>query len=126
MTEKFDRKECEIEFDLIVTIVDKGRSCLVVEASKKAGAEGGTILRGRGTGVREKAKLFGMAIEPEKEIVLTLVPRKDSEAVLDAIIEKAELNKPGKGMAFILEVKRIACIIHLLNDEDRENVENNI
>ncbi len=126
MTEKYDRKECKIGFDLIVTIVDKGRSCLVVEASKKAGAEGGTILRGRGTGVREKATLFGMAIEPEKEIVLTLVPREDSEVVLDAIIEKAELNKPGKGIAFILEVKRIACIIHLLDDEDKKNVEDKV
>ena len=37
-----------IEFDLIVSIVEKGRACEVVAASKKAGAEGGTILSGRG------------------------------------------------------------------------------
>ena len=35
-------------FDCIVTIVNKGHSEPVVEASRKAGAEGGTIIFGRG------------------------------------------------------------------------------
>lgn len=36
--------------DLIVTIIPKGESEKIVTASKRAGAEGGTILYGRGTG----------------------------------------------------------------------------
>ena len=43
-----------IAYDLIVTIVNKGRAEKVMEAAKKAGAEGGTILHGRGSGVHEK------------------------------------------------------------------------
>lgn len=66
----------DIEYDLIVTIVNKGFAQEVVEASKKAGAEGGTILQGRGTGIHEKAKLFNIVIEPEKEVILTLIDRK--------------------------------------------------
>jgi len=126
MTEKCRGKECKTQFDLIITIVNKGRACLVVEAAKEAGSEGGTVLGGRGTGVREKAKLFGITIEPEKEIILTLVPRKDAEDILDTIIKKAELNKPGKGISFILEIKRVAGITHLLEDEVREQLENNL
>lgn len=117
--------ECKIKFDLIVTILNKGRSQLVVEASKKAGAEGGTILGARGTGIHEKAKLFGIAIEPEKEIVLTLVPRDMVDKVLSAIVEEAELNKPGKGITFILEVKRVAGITHLLDEDLREKLDSN-
>ena len=102
----------ETEFDLIVTIVNKAQSERVVEASKKAGAEGGTILFGRGTGIREQAKLFGITIEPEKELVLTLIPRVLTEKVLDAIVTEVDLNHPGKGISFVLEVEQVAGINH--------------
>jgi len=109
-----------ILYDLIVTVINKGSSETVVEASKKAGAEGGTILFGRGTGIHEQAKLFGITIEPEKELVLTLIKRELSEKVLGAIISEAHLDKPGKGIAFVLEVERVAGINHLLNQMTEE------
>jgi len=105
----------EIPFDLIITIVNKGNSQKVVEAAKKAGADGGTLLFGRGTGIHEHAKLFGITIEPEKEVVLTLIKRDMCERVLDAIVLEADLNKPGKGIAFVLEVERVVGINHLLD-----------
>lgn len=100
------------KFQLIVSIVDKGSCDKVVEASRKAGAEGGTIIYGRGTGIREKTKLFSMLIEPEKEIVLTLIPRKKTQKVLQEIVEATELNQPGKGIAFVLDVESTAGICH--------------
>lgn len=104
-----------IAYDLIVTIVNKGRAEKVMEAAKKAGAEGGTILHGRGSGVHEKAKLFGIIIEPEKEIVLTLVPSEISQNILDSILVETDLNKPNKGIAFVLSVDKIAGINHPIN-----------
>ena len=108
-------KEGNIEFNLIVTIVNKGKAWSVVEASKKAGAEGGTIMGGRGTGIHENLKILGIPIEPEKEIVLTLVPDNITEKVLDSITKDAELNKTGKGIAFILNVEKAVGICHALN-----------
>lgn len=99
-------------YDLIVTIVNKAHSEVVVEASKKAGAEGGTIIFGRGTGVREQAKLFGITIEPEKELILTLIKKDLTEKVLESIVREGELNKPGKGIAFVLEVEKVVGINH--------------
>lgn len=104
-----------ILYDLIVTIVNKGYSDAVVLASKMAGAEGGTILSGRGTGIHEQATLFSIAIEPEKDIVLTLIDRRKTEGVLQAITKKANLNQPGKGIAFVLEVEKTIGINHILN-----------
>lgn len=109
-------------YDLIVTIVNKGYSDKVVEGSKKAGAEGGTIVYGRGTGIHEQAKLFNIAIEPEKELVLTLINRDLTEEVLEYIVEYAELNKPGKGIAFVLEVERTIGINHVLNQMVKERI----
>ncbi|WP_261133778.1 P-II family nitrogen regulator [Bacillus sp. Marseille-Q3570] len=108
-------KDHSIDYELIVTIVNKGHSEKVVEASKKAGAEGGTIIFGRGTGIHEKSQLFNFVIEPEKEIILTLIDQKKTDQVLEAITIDAELNKPGRGIAFVLEVERTVGINHILN-----------
>lgn len=100
--------------DLVVTIVNRGEGEKVVRASKKAGAEGGTIMLGRGTGIHEQVKLFGFNIEPEKEIVLTLIPYDKSQAVLETIVREVQLEKPGRGIAFIIDVKAVAGISHIL------------
>jgi nitrogen regulatory protein PII len=107
--------EKNIKFDLIVTIVNKGFATDVVDVSRKAGAEGGTIVPGRGTGIHEDSKIFGIPIEPEKEIVLTLINQKKTETVLQAIEKELSLDDPGKGIAFVLDVRKVAGICHLCN-----------
>ena len=100
------------EIKLIVTIVRKGFADGVVDASREAGAEGGTILQGRGTGIHEKKALFGIPIHPEKEIVLTLVPEKLAKKVLDAIIVRARLDEPGNGVGFMVDVDKMIGVVH--------------
>ncbi|MEX0680182.1 MAG: P-II family nitrogen regulator [Balneolales bacterium] len=113
-----------VQFELIISIVNKGFSEEIIEASRNAGAAGGTILTGRGTGVHEYAKLFSINIEPEKEVVMTLVPKKLTDTVLEAIVKSGELDKPGKGIAFVLNVEKVAGIHHLL-DESQAQKSNN-
>lgn len=45
-------------YDVIFTIVDKGLDHEVIEAAKLGGATGGTIIRARGSGTRDKPILF--------------------------------------------------------------------
>lgn len=99
---------------LIVTIVRKGWGSTVLEASVDAGARGGTVLGGRGAGINEKEKIFGMSIEPEKEIVFTLVPSPRADAILDAIVKAADLNDVGRGIAFVLPVEKVVGVAHFL------------
>ncbi len=105
---------CPVKFDLIVTIVNKGFAEEVISAAKKMGAGGGTIMNGRGTGVHENARLLGIPIEPEKEIILTLIDRAETEKTLEAIAKAVDINKPSKGVAFVLEVEKAVGICHLL------------
>lgn len=104
-------------YDLIVTIVNKGFSGEVIEASRQAGAEGGTIMSGRGSGIHETGSLFSINIEPEKEIILTLVDRSVTDKVLDSIMDRTDLSEPGKGIAFVLQVEDVAGIVHKINSE---------
>lgn len=107
--------------DLIVTIIRKGCCERVLRASQKAGAEGGTIIFGRGAGIHEQKKLLGIPIEPEKEVILTLISKEKTDTVLEAIIEAGNLNKPGTGISFVLDVKKVAGIVHLLKQTDEKS-----
>lgn len=100
-------------FQLIVTIVPQGFASTVVEAAKAAGARGGTILRGRGSGVHEVGRFFGVPIEPEKEIVLVLIGRERTATVMKAVVDAGRLDAPGTGIAFVLDVPMVAGIAEL-------------
>jgi nitrogen regulatory protein PII len=105
---------------LIVTIVRKGWGNTVLDATVKAGATGGTIWLGRGIGVNETESIFGIPIEPEKEIVLTLVQRNKIDVVLQEIIRAAELELPGRGLAFVMPIEKVLGTPHISSrDEPR-------
>lgn len=107
-----------IKVSLIITIVRKGWGDKVLEASMKAGAEGGTILMGRGVGVHEKQTILGIPIEPEKDIVLSVTYPDKNEAILQEIVQACDLEKPGSGIAFVVPIERIVGVSHLLGKSD--------
>ncbi len=100
--------------DLIVTIVKKGWCERIIKASREAGAEGATIIPARGLGIHEQKKLLGIPIEPEKDIILTIIQNHKTENVLDAIIKAGNLNKPATGIAFVIELKQVVGIVHMV------------
>ena len=93
--------------ELIVTIVNNGFSGDVMDYAKKAGASGGTIVKGRGTNSNETEKLFGIDITPEKQVVLILAPKEKKDGIMKSIIEGVGLNTLGKGICFSLPVDNI-------------------
>ncbi len=95
---------------LVTCIVNKGSAEDVMEAAKKAGATGGTILPARGTGKEEDQKFFGFHLVPEKEILLIIVDSHIAISILDVIRDVSCLSKPGSGIAFCIDV---ASLVHL-------------
>jgi len=93
--------------EMIMCIVNAGFSETVMEAAKSAGARGGTILNGRGTANKEAESFFHIAIQPEKEVVMILVPAEIKDAVLHALYQKAGLDTMGQGIAFSLPVDEV-------------------
>jgi nitrogen regulatory protein PII len=98
---------------LIVSVVRKGWGNIVLKASVQAGATGGTVLLGRGIGVNEKDSIFGIPIEPEKEIILTLVQESQVETILQEIVRVAELDQPGNGLAFVVPIQKVLGTPHI-------------
>ena len=98
----------------IVSIVRKGWGSLVLEATLKSGARGGTVLYGRGAGINEHEKIFGLSIEPEKEIVLTVARAGLIDTILEEIVRTAQLNETGRGIAFVVPVDRLVGVAHFM------------
>lgn len=96
----------DMKYEAIFTIVDKGRSDDVIEAAQSAGSTGGTVIHGRGAGSHDTAKLFNIEIEPEKDIVLILSESEKTEAIVNSIKDKLNIDEPGKGVIFVMDVNR--------------------
>ena len=105
------------QYQCIVTITMRGKGAVVVELSKREGAQGGTILHGKGSSIHETKKLFGGLLEPEREVVLTLVEKEKVDAVMKAIQEGMKLNQIGKGILFVLDVEDVAGLTKIDSDK---------
>ncbi len=99
-----DQKEGTNMYHLIQAIVLKGQAEEVVEAASSAGARGGTIVPARGSGVHETERIFAMDIEPEKEIVMILSKRDQTDAIVEAIRSRLRIDEPGRGLVFVQDV----------------------
>lgn len=91
---------------LIVCIVNAGFSQNVMEAARAAGARGGSIIRGRGSANPEAEEFFNITVQPDKEVVLILVPDDIKDAVMTAVFKNSGLSTDGQGIAFSLPVER--------------------
>jgi nitrogen regulatory protein PII len=75
-----------------------------MDAARELGARGGTVVHARGTANLEAEKFFGITVQPEKEMVLILVPSEIKEDILHALYRTVGLKTPGQGIAFSLPV----------------------
>jgi nitrogen regulatory protein P-II 1 len=91
---------------LITAVVQRGKADAPVQAALSAGAPGATILFGRGQGVRERLGLLGLAIQPEKEVILVVVEERLLDRVLTAMVRAGDLDQHGVGFVFVTPVER--------------------
>ena len=97
--------------EVIFCIVNAGFSDAVMDAARKFGARGGTVIHARGTASSEAEKLFQITIQPEKEIVMILVPSEIKNDILHALYREVGLQTPGQGTPspVVSAVRQVAC-----------------
>ena len=100
----------EFTHEAIFCIVNDGYSEAVMEAAKKLGARGGTVINARGTASKEAETFFHITVQPEKEIVMILVPSEIKDRVLHALYKEVGLETAGQGIAFSLPVDGVVGI----------------
>ena len=92
------------EYEMIFCIVNAGFADNVMDAARRAGARGGTIMHARGTASKEAEERFQLTISPEKDMVMIVVPVSIKDNVLKALYDDVGLGSAGQGIAFSVPV----------------------
>ncbi|MCF8104124.1 MAG: P-II family nitrogen regulator [Desulfohalobiaceae bacterium] len=90
----------------IVATVKPNLTDKVVQAAKKAGATGATIIAASGTGLHEAKTFFGLSLDIRTDVILILAEETKVDPLLTAIRESGRFSEPGTGIAFVLPVEK--------------------
>ncbi|MDE7464090.1 MAG: P-II family nitrogen regulator [Clostridiales bacterium] len=112
------------DHELIMCIVNTGFSEIVMDAAKEKGARGGTVIHARGTANKEAEAFFNITVQPDKEIVMILVPADIRDDVLHAVYQAAGLKTAGQGISFAMPVSHVVGLKTASPAEQTEQGEN--
>ena len=96
---------------LITCIVQRGLADTIVNAAQDAGAQGATIFYAKGSGVRERLGVLGVAVEAEKEVVNIVVSSDQLDTVFNNIYLAGQLDTPGMGFIYVTPLEKAATYI---------------
>ena len=108
---------------LITCIVQRGMGDAIVHAAQEAGAQGATIFYAKGSGVRERLGILGVAVEVEKEVVNIVVSSEQLDTVFNNIYLAGQLDTPGMGFMYVTPLEKAATYIpeELLEQLDKKD-----
>ena len=103
-------EEMQEKSSLIMITVNQGFTDDVMATARKAGARGGTVVRGRWVAKEEVERLEGVTRQDEKEILLIVVPREVRNSVMEAVNANHGLQSEAGAVICSLGVEQI---VHL-------------
>ncbi len=106
--EKGKKPEFNYEYELVIAIANEGTTDMVMDAARAAGARGGTVLHGKGTGGVTESKFLNVSIAQEKEVILIVAKTREKSAIMKAILEKAGPGSEAGAIVFSLPTSEIA------------------
>lgn len=100
--------ELNYAYELILAIANEGRTEQVMNAARAAGATGGTVLHGKGTGSEREEKFYNVSIAREKEVVLIVAPTARKSEIMRSVVQKAGPDSQAGAIVFSLPVSEVA------------------
>ena len=99
-----------MKFSVVVAIVADDLEEKAIDSARKAGAGGVTIVSGRGIGAEQKKTFFGLTYQGSQVVLICIVEKRLSVAIMKALTEELDLKKNSKGVVFTLPLEHIAGI----------------
>lgn len=84
--------------NLIIISVNEGYADDVMQVARKAGATGGTIIKGRLADAEFVAELKNTEIDEERELLVILAPLKTSKQIMEDINREFGINSKANGI----------------------------
>ena len=100
--------EINYNYEIVLAIANEGYTDTVMEAAREAGARGGTVLHGKGTGSKDAAKFFGVSIASEKEVIMIVARSSEKAAIMKSIVNKAGTQTEAGAVVMSLPVSAVA------------------
>ena len=95
-------------YELIIVVAREGQTDLVMNAARAAGARGGTVLHGKGTGAKSDPKFHNISIAEEKEVILIVSKSEEKSEIMRSILKKAGPDTPAGAIVFSLPATEVA------------------
>ncbi|HHO70169.1 MAG TPA: transcriptional regulator [Halothiobacillus sp.] len=99
-----------MKFSVLIAILADELEEKAIDAAKRAGAGGVTILDARGIGAEEKKTFFGLTYEGSQSVLLFVLEKKLSLKVMKALTKELDLANHSKGVVFTIPLEHIAGI----------------
>ena len=94
---------------MILVTVNQGFTDTVMDTARKAGARGGTIIRGRWVGDESFAQSSGITtLQEEKEIIFIVVPKDIRNQVMDAVNKAHGIHSEAGAMVCAMGIEQLA------------------
>lgn len=106
------------DYELILAIANEGHTDAVMDAARAAGARGGTVLHGKGTGSKDAEKFFRVSIAQEKELILIVAKSSEKTAIMKSIVTNAGVNTEAGAVVVSMPVSEVAGFGVLTKSED--------
>ena len=103
-----------MHFKLIIAFVEDSVTDAVLEATRKAGATGSTVInQARGEGVEKSHTFLGLSLDTQRDVLLLLVEEHLSRTILETIAEVGNFDqKSGSGIALQIDVEDAVGVSH--------------
>ena len=92
--------------NLIIISVNEGYSDDVMQIARKAGATGGTVIKGRLADIEQFADLGDRELDGERELLCILAPLNTSKQIMDDVNKEFGLTSEANGILFAIPTEK--------------------
>lgn len=92
--------------NLIIISVNDGYSEDIMQVARKAGATGGTVIKGRLADIEQFADLRKTELDGEREILCILAPLNTSKQIMDEVNKQFGLSSDANGILFAIPTQK--------------------
>ena len=100
----------ETAYSMILVAANYGYSDEIIDAARRAGAKGGTIVKGRRRGSESVMQFLGVTMQEEQEFTIMVVPREKKTDVMVEISRTCGLKTSAHGVVLAVPVEDIVGI----------------